>query len=127
LALTGNNIGGRLVINSGRHSYNKYGAVKTTVDGIRFDSRREAERYIDLKYLVGLGEITDLKLQVEFEVIPAMEICGRKYRPTIYRADFTYYDNGKYIVEDCKGMRTKEYAIKRKLMKQVHGIEVKES
>lgn len=122
-------IGGLLVINRrppGK-TQNKFQAIKTTVDGIRFDSKREAARYSDLKWLERVGEISHLRLQVPFEVIPAVTIYGIYHRPTIYKADFTYYQNGRFVVEDAKGIRTPDYKLKRKLMKTVHNIEVLET
>jgi hypothetical protein len=119
--------GGRLVINTGRPSTNKYRAIKTQVDGYTFASKREAERYMGLRQLQRVGEITDLKLQVPFELIPSVTICQKKMKPVTYIADFTYTENGKMVVEDCKGFVTKEYRIKRKLMKHVHNIEVIET
>jgi hypothetical protein len=100
---------------------NKYGAKKTEVDGIVFDSQREANRYIQLRYLLNSGEIRDLNLQVAFELNEGGTHSLR------YVADFTYYTkDGEYVVEDSKGFRTKEYRKKRKLMKEVLGIEVRE-
>jgi hypothetical protein len=100
---------------------NKYGAKKTQVDGVVFDSQREANRYIQLRYLLTLGEIRELNLQVAFELNEGGTHSLR------YVADFTYYTkDGEYVVEDSKGFRTKEYRKKRKLMKEVLGIEVRE-
>lgn len=80
----------------------KYGAVKTEADGIMFDSKREASRYQELRLLEQAGEITNLRLQVPFELIPKS-----KYgMPIRYIADFTYNDlNGQLIVEDAKGVK----------------------
>lgn len=77
----------------------KYGAVKTEVDGIKFDSKHEAKRYQELRLLEQAGEITNLCLQVPFELIPKS-----KYgMPIRYIADFTYNDgNGQLIVEECQ-------------------------
>lgn len=95
----------------------KYHATKTEIDGITFDSRLEANRYCELKLLYQAGEITQLRLQPEFELIPAFRKNGKAYRKTVYRADFMYFDNktGKYIVEDTKGFKTDIYKLKRKL------------
>ncbi|MEQ2775068.1 DUF1064 domain-containing protein [[Clostridium] innocuum] len=102
----------------------KYGAVKTKVDGIMFDSKREASRYQELRLLEQVGEITNLRLQVPFELIPKS-----KYgMPIRYIADFTYNDlNGQLIVEDAKGVKTPVYRIKRRLMAELKGIEIKET
>lgn len=105
---------------------NKYGNIKVvTSDGIRHDSRREAARWSELKVLEKCGAIRDLKRQVKFEVIPKQD--GEK--ACKYIADFVYIDvaTGKTVVEDCKGMRTEVYKIKRKLMLYVHGIRIRET
>lgn len=124
-------------------SWHKYGNRKVSVDGIDFDSIREARRYKELKLLLLAGEIICLRMQVPFELIPAQyEETGEVYtkgprkgqpkhgkcieKSCVYVADFVYYQNGKQIVEDTKGMRTPEYIIKRKLMLHVHGIRIKE-
>lgn len=95
----------------------KYGNKKVKVDGINFDSILEATRYSELKYLLRAGIIRDLKLQPSFELIPAFEKNGVKYRRTVYKADFAYFDieKGKTIIEDTKGFKTKEYILKKKL------------
>jgi hypothetical protein len=124
---------------------NKYGNKKVIVDGLVFDSKREAKRYKELKLLEMCGAIKDLKRQVVFELIPTQReestrvyTKGRKKGQPIegkviekavtYIADFTYIDSstGKMVVEDSKGMRTRDYVIKRKLMLYVHGIKIQE-
>jgi len=106
-------------------SRSKYNAVKTTVDGIQFDSKREAARYQELRLLEKAQEISDLKTQVPFLLIPK---CG-KNRAIYYYADFTYFDSrtGDDVVEDCKGCRTEVYRLKKKLMKWLHWIDIKET
>ena len=116
----------------------KYGARKTVVDGITFDSKKEANRYRELKLLERAGEICCLRLQVPFELIPAQyEETGEVYtkgaskgqpkrgkcieKAVVYRADFVYTEDGRQIVEDAKGMPTKDYIIKRKLFRQLYG------
>lgn len=95
---------------------NKYHARKTTIDGITFDSRAEAARYTELKLLERAGEITSLVLQPEFELIPGYTKNGRKVRSVKYIADFMYTDrNGKTVIEDVKGVRTKEFLLKKKI------------
>lgn len=98
-------------------TYSKYKNKKITIDGITFDSRLEANRFCELKLLYKAGEISQLRLQPEFELIPAFRKNGKAYRKTVYRADFMYFDNrsGKYIVEDTKGFKTDVYKLKRKL------------
>ena len=105
----------------------KYGAKKVTVNGIQFDSKREARRYLELSALEMAGQIRDLQLQVKFELIPSQRIDGKVVeRSCDYVADFVYEQNGETIVEDSKGHRTKDYIIKRKLMLRVHGIRIRE-
>lgn len=111
----------------------KYGNKKVQIDGIAFDSKREAARYSDLKLLQKAGLIACLELQKEFELIPAQyrNVNGKKIcveRSVKYKADFCYFDNEKrrWIVEDTKGFKTKDYIIKRKLLLFVHGIEIVE-
>lgn len=103
---------------------NKYHNRKTEIDGIVFDSKREAQRYAELQLLQRAGEIRDLSMQVEFELIPKQD--GE--RACKYKADFVYHmaDTGKMVVEDVKGKRTREYIIKRKLMLWRHGIKIVE-
>ena len=106
---------------------NKYGAQKTKAFGITFDSKREANRYSELLILQRAGAIKDLERQKEFVLIPAQKINGKTAeRAVLYCADFTYTENGKTVVEDVKGFRTKDYILKRKLMLWVHGIRIKE-
>lgn len=101
-------------------NYNKYRAIKTMVDGIQFASRREAERYNGLKLLLRCGDISDLRLQVKYDII----INGQKV--CAYIADFVYYDNAteKEIIEDSKGMSTPVFRLKKKLMKAVLNLDV---
>ena len=107
---------------------NKYQAHKVTYDGITFDSRKEYRRYCELKLLEKAKKISDLKLQVKFVLIPSQKINGKLVeRECAYIADFVYKDeDGKEVVEDTKGMRTKEYIIKRKLMLYLNGIRIRE-
>ena len=123
----------------------KYGNRTVVVDGITFDSKKEAQRYTELKLLEKAGKITGLQLQREFELIPEQrektdQIYTKgpnkgRFKPgkviehkCSYMADFVYWDldTGKMIVEDAKGMRTKDYIIKRKLMLYMCGIRIKE-
>lgn len=95
----------------------KYGNRKMIVDGIKFDSKLEACRYQELKLMQRAGVISDLKLQVKYELIPAQKIDGKvAERACSYVADFVYYDNQlkQQVVEDTKGMKTKDYVLKRK-------------
>lgn len=82
---------------------NKYNAKKTTVDGITFDSRKEAKRYTELKFLEKSGEITNLSIQPEYEICPRWSDGKKTHRRRVYRPDFKYNQDGKVIVEDVKG------------------------
>jgi hypothetical protein len=106
----------------------KYGNRKTVFDGETFDSRKEANRWAELKLLERAGAIHSLQRQVPFEFIPTQRDENGKMieRPVKYVADFVYTEGCKQVVEDTKGMRTPDYIIKRKLMLMVHGIRVKE-
>lgn len=123
----------------------KYFAKKVTVDGITFDSKKEADRYLVLKQRERRGEISDLQLQVPFILIPAQYETVTEYTPKTHKekkvqkliekkltyiADLVYTENGQVIVEDVKGYkRSTAYAvfvIKRKLMLYFHGIRVRE-
>lgn len=119
----------------------KYGAKKVTVDGLTFDSKKEANRYRELKILEKIGEITNLQMQVKYVLIPAQrepDTVGKRggiikgkliEREVSYIADFVYTDvNGNRVVEDVKGYRGggayEIFKIKRKLMLYVHGIKI---
>lgn len=105
----------------------KYGNKKVTVCGIEFDSKREARRYLDLKAAENAGVIQNLRLQVKYELLPNQKIDGKVVERAVnYVADFVFDENGKTIVEDTKGHRTKDYIIKRKLMLYIHGIRIRE-
>lgn len=108
----------------------KYGNRKIIYDGMDFDSKKECQRYIELKILEKAGEIKDLQRQVKYTLIPSQKDDRGKIieRPCVYMADFVYFDCGsnQSVVEDVKGFRTKEYRIKKKLMLWVHGIRVRE-
>lgn len=114
----------------GKRNNSKYGAEKTEIDGIKFDSKKEARRYRQLSLLQSAGIIQDLRRQVRFELVPA-QYEGDKCveRSVVYVADFVYTETGTgaQIVEDVKGKKTDVYIIKRKLMRYVHGIKIKET
>lgn len=107
----------------------KYHAEKTVVDGITFDSKREAHRYLVLKNMEEDGSIEDLRRQVRYELIPAFDVDGKHYRPVFYVADFVYVDKetGDEVVEDVKGMRTDVYKLKSKLFARRYGMRIKET
>lgn len=122
----------------------KYYSIKTRAsDGIVFDSKKEAQRWEQLLLLQKAGKIVELRRQVKYELIPAQYRIEERYsktgkrlkdhkrlieRKVEYIADFVYTDagTGETFVEDTKGVRTKDYTIKRKLMLLVHGIQIKE-
>lgn len=121
----------------------KYGNRKTVVDGVIFDSKKEAQRYRELLLLERAGTITDLQRQVKYVLIPAQrEWVNEIYtkgtkkghfksgkvleKECSYIADFVYIQNGAYVVEDTKGVRTEAYKIKRKLMLERYGIQIQE-
>jgi hypothetical protein len=103
-------------------SKSKYGNEKVQVNDIEFDSKKEAKRYKELKILLKCGKIGQLARQVEYE----LNVGGS--HSLVYKADFVYIEagTGETIVEDVKGVRTREYKNKKKLMKQVHNIEIRE-
>lgn len=115
-----------------RRRGNKYGNEKVYWDGMVFDSIKEYQRWIQLKMFERPGEITGLSRQVPFVLIPSQKKdvdngYMRTEYPTKYIADFVYTDkSGRMVVEDAKGHPTPDYVIKRKLMRQVHGIEIVE-
>jgi len=105
----------------------KYHNKKVVVDGIAFDSKKEARRYSELLLLERAGAIQGLQRQVKFELIPSQRYDGKVVeRPCHYIADFTYHENGNLIVEDTKGLKTKDYIIKRKLLLYLCGIRIRE-
>ena len=105
----------------------KYNAKKIMVDGITFDSKKEAKRYTELKLLERAGKITGLELQPEFELQPAFDKDGKHYRKITYKADFHYIEDGQNIVEDVKGYRTDVYKLKKKLFEyKYQGLTIKE-
>ena len=107
----------------------KYGAQKTEVDGITFQSKHEAHRYVELKYMERAHLISDLQLQRRYTLIGTQKDKSGKVieRPVSYIADFVYKDaDGKTVVEDAKGMKTDVYKIKRKLMLSIYGIRIQE-
>ncbi len=94
---------------------NKYRNKKIQIDRYVFDSIAEGQRYRELALLERAGKISDLKLQPRFLLQESFRKNGKTYRAINYIADFMYKENGRTIVEDVKGMETKEFKIKRKL------------
>ena len=98
---------------------------------ISFDSEREARRFGELRMLLRCGQIRDLRLQVNFTLQEGYTTAdGERVRPIVYRADFTYRertgDGWCPVVEDVKGVRTKEYNMKRKMMLEKFGVKIRE-
>lgn len=124
------------------NNYNKYGNKKVTVDGMNFDSKKEAQHYLNLKLLEKGGVIKNLQTQVKYVLIPAQyEGTGEYYtkgkhkgeekkklveKEISYRADFVYEQDGQTIVEDTKGFKTDVYVMKRKMMLYFHNIKIRE-
>lgn len=108
---------------------NKYHNKKVIYEGQTFDSKRELSRWIALTEMANKGEIKNLQRQVNFILLPAQRDENGKVieRQVKYIADFVYVQDGKTVVEDCKGLRTDTYVLKRKLMLHVHGVRIKET
>lgn len=105
----------------------KYRAVKTTIDGITFDSKKEAARYKELKLLEKAGEIKDLGLQPRFTLQESFKHEGKTQRSITYIADFIYWDEKAKatVVEDVKGHKTQVYGIKKKMFLKRYGEKYK--
>jgi hypothetical protein len=99
----------------------KYGAIPTEVDGIRFASKAEARRYAELKLMESAGVIDRLTLQPRYKLVVDGELIGT------YVADFRYLDleHERFVVEDVKGVETPVFKLKRKLVKALHGIDIR--
>ena len=100
---------------------NKYHNTKVIYNGIKFDSKKERDRYIELKQLEKAGIIKELELQPKFLLLDTIHYKGKTYPKTYYKADFKYFDNekGKYIIEDIKSPITakdKVYRLKIKML-----------
>lgn len=104
---------------------NKFNAVKTVVDGLTFDSKREAARYSQLRLLEKAGQIRNLRRQIKYPI----DVNGHKV--CTYWADFCYEELHKTrwveITEDVKGHRTPIYNLKKRLMRAVWGIDIRET
>jgi len=112
-----------------KEKQNKYHAIKTQIDNIKFPSLKEANRYAELMLEQKAGLIFDLRLQVNFTLQEGYTTStGKRVRPIVYKADFTYWRNEQYIVEDAKSSptKTKTYIIKRKLLQDKFGITITE-
>lgn len=105
----------------------KYHNKKIEIDGEKFDSKHEYNRWVELKYMERAGLIYGLQRQVRFTVVPDIYKDGKVVqRMASYIADFVYQRGGETIVEDAKGVKTDVYKLKKKLMRWEHGIEIKE-
>jgi len=105
---------------AGSKRANKYGAKRTIVDGYTFDSKAEADYYATLKLRARAGEVSDIRMQVKYPlVVSGLPICT-------YRADFVFFDitMQRHRVVDVKGVLTRVFRIKQKLMKACHGLDV---
>ena len=123
----------------GMRKESKYHARKITQDGEVFDSIKERNRYNELLLLEKAGQISDLKRQVKYLLIPEHREPGTTgprggvhkgkviERPAYYIADFVYLTADGWVVEDTKGVRTPDYILKRKLMLDRHGIRIRET
>ena len=101
---------------------NKYGNKKTVVDGIKFDSKLEAEYYQLLKFKKAQGHIQDFKLQPRYTLQETFKRDGKTYRSITYVADFEIMQNdGSVVVADCKGMMTDVFKIKAKIFTKLYG------
>lgn len=112
---------------SRKTSRNKYGAKKQVLDGVTFDSKKEAVRWLDLKFMESRGIISDLKRQVKVELMgqngPLYTRTGRKMRLTF---DFTYFEDDVLIYEDVKGMPTRDYEVRIAVVRAM-GLKVRET
>jgi hypothetical protein len=106
-------------------SESKYHNKWVEVDGIKFPSIKEAERWKTLRLMERAGEIVGLNRQVKIELVPKSNL----FRAVYYVADFVYFDKrtGKTVYEDVKGVRTDVYKLKKKLLYWRHGIEIRET
>lgn len=104
----------------------KYGNTKVVLDGITFDSKREAKRWQDLLLLEKSGAIANLSRQVKYELAPAVKLNGKTKRALTYILDFQYYDEKtrKHVYEDSKGCITDVFRVKQHLMRHIWGIDI---
>lgn len=109
--------------NPGKKS--KYSSAKTDIDGIRFDSKKEAEFYAELKLREKAGEISHLRLQPRYLLQEAFKHEGKQHREIEYVADFEYIENGETVVVDVKGFKTAVYMLKKKLFLYKYGSKIK--
>lgn len=107
---------------------NKYGNHHVVIDNMRFESKREAARWQELKLLMRAGKISALSRQVPFVLAPSVKFHdAKRVKPALRMVvDFEYYENGMRILEDVKGMApTEAWIVKRHLLKAIHGLDVR--
>lgn len=105
-------------LSDGRLTRNKYRAKPTVLDGIRFDSKREAATYANLKIIERAGKISDLVVHLRYDLYVGKEKIGA------YESDFTFIEDGKRKIVDVKGMDTPLSKWKRKHLAAQYGVEV---
>lgn len=106
--------------------FSKYHNKKVIINGIKFDSKKEANRYSDLLLLEKVNLIKNLELQKRFELQPSYKFKGKIIRAIYYICDFYYYDvkKEKWIIEDTKGYRNEVYKLKKKLFEYKYNQEI---
>ena len=106
---------------------NKFNAKSIVIDGHKFPSLKEAQRYNELKLLEKAGKIKNLELQPEFEIIPKQKYRGKTLKRAKYTPDFKYLDvdNNEWVIEEVKGMPTVDYVLRKKLFILNYGDEYK--
>lgn len=102
-------------LESQRPKKHKYNAKAQDEDGLHFDSKAELRRYRDLRLMYSVKQIDDFKVHPVFVLIDDFVYKGKKIRGIRYEADFQYTENGVAIIEDVKGVRTREFNLKLKL------------
>lgn len=99
---------------------NKFSAKTIIIDGYKFDSLVEGNRYLDLKLLAYAGEISNLEVHPYFELFPAAKINGNQLKPIEYTADFRYLEGNKNVVEEVKAVMTRDAVLRINLFQRLH-------
>lgn len=113
-----------------RQKPSKYRSKRTEVDGIKFHSKKEADRYVQLKLLEKAGRISNLRLQERIPIRIWPLRIAQDAEPVLvahYVADFVYARDGRTVTEDVKGFKTETYKLKKKIVEALYGITVHES
>lgn len=112
-----------------RSPRSKYGAKKKVVDGITFDSSKEAKRYCELKMLEKAGDVKELTLQPVFPIYVCKYRGSDPVKVCDYIPDFRYREGpqGLLVIEDVKGVRTPTYRLKKKLFEAQYGLTIRET